>query len=99
MIYSDHAEKRMQQRAIPELAIELLQIYGCIEHSQGASIRYFDKRARQQVNRALKALVSDLDRLADLYIVESNQGVVVTAGHRIRPIRQHFKSGARQPRR
>lgn len=44
MIYTNHAEERVQQRAIPEMALELLERYGCIEYSDGACIRYFDRR-------------------------------------------------------
>jgi hypothetical protein len=90
IIYTNHAEKRMQQRAIPELAIELLQIYGCTEHSNGSNIRYFDKRTRQQATRAVKVLARDLDRLGDMYFVESD-GLVITAGHRTRAIKCAYK--------
>jgi hypothetical protein len=96
MIYTNHAEQRMQQRAIPELAIELLEIYGSTEHSNGARIRFFDKKARQQVTHAVKALASDLDRIVEMYLVEGNDGVVITAGHRTRSIKRDFKTGPRK---
>lgn len=96
MIYTDHAEQRMQQRAIPELAIELLQLYGCTEYSNGSNIRYFDKRARQQATRAVKSLARNLDRLGDMYFVETSNGLVITAGYRTRAIKCAYKPSTRK---
>lgn len=86
-----HANQRMQQRAIPYLAIDLLQIYGCTEYSSGDRIRYFDKNSRQRMSRALEELTRDLDKIGDMYCVESKEGTVITAGHRTRQIKQKFK--------
>lgn len=93
-----HAEQRMQQRAIPELAIALLQLYGASEPAAGSHIRYFDKRARRAVTQAVRDLASDLDRLGDMYFVESSEGVVITAGHRTQPIKRNFKPKGHRPR-
>jgi hypothetical protein len=100
MVYTDHAERRMQQRAIPSLAVELLQRFGRIEHSNGgARIRYFDKRARNRLIRRERIETAQVERLANLYLVENQEGVVITAGHRTRPIRRDFKPGARMGQR
>lgn len=100
MIYTDHAERRMQQRAIPVRAIELLQRFGCIEYSNGARIRYFDKRSRKRAIDAMSEPTNaDLDRLRGMYFVETNEGVIITAGHRTRPIKRNFKPGMHQTKR
>lgn len=94
---TNHAVQRMQQRAIPELAIALLQLYGCSEPSAGDNIRFFDKSTRRQVARAVRELASDLDRLGDMYFVESNEGAVITAGHRTAAIKRDFNPRVRRP--
>ncbi len=93
---TNHAAQRMQQRALPELAITLLQLYGCSEPSAGDSIRYFDKTARRQVTRVVRELAGHLDRLGDMYFVESREGSVITAGHRTQPIKGDYKPKGRR---
>jgi hypothetical protein len=93
-----HAAQRLQQRAIPRSALEVLRRYGRTEYSNGARIRFFDKRAWRQVLSLGGALVMDSERLANMYIVENQEGVVVTAGHRTRRIKRGFKPGLRSVR-
>lgn len=99
MVYTHHAERRMRQRAIPALAIELLQRFGRIEHANGgARIRYFDKRVWRRLARLRRIEADQAERLAKMYLVESQEGVVITAGHRTRPIRRDFKPGSHASR-
>ena len=43
---TDHAQSRMQQRAIPPLILDWLQSYGAIEHDhRGAEVHYFNHDA------------------------------------------------------
>lgn len=98
MQLTHHAAQRLQQRAIPRLALDVLRRYGCIVYSNGSRIRYFDKRSWEQVMRCIGTQIEDPERLANLYYVESKEGVVVTAGHRTRRIKRDFKPGLRQAR-
>ena len=92
MVYTDHAERRMQQRAIPILAIELLQRFGRrARATDGARIRYFDKRTWRRLAERQRIASGQAERLASMYLVENRAGVVITAGHRTRPIRRDFK--------
>lgn len=96
MQLTHHAAQRLQQRAIPRLALDVLRRYGCIVYSNGSRIRYVDKRSWEQVMRCIGTQIEDPERLANLYYVESKEGVVVTAGHRTRRIKRDFKPGLRQ---
>ena len=98
MQLTHHAAQRLQQRAIPRPALDVLRRYGCTVYSNGARIRYFDKRSWQQVMRCIGTQIEDPERLVNLYYVESKEGVVVTAGHRTRRIKRDFKPGLRQAR-
>jgi acid phosphatase class B len=96
MIYTDHAKQRMQQRGIPELAVELINLYGRTEHSEGGRIRYLDQRARKKVQKVVLALANNIEKLEAMYYVEGEESVVVTAGHRTQPIKQGFKAKDRR---
>lgn len=99
MICSRHADKRMQQRSVPELAIELLAHYGRTEHSpDGASIYYFDNKSWSRAERAVRDLTKNIDRIRDLYFVEAQDEVVITAGHRTERVKRDYKS-TRKPNR
>jgi predicted DNA-binding WGR domain protein len=92
MNLTHHAEQRMQQRAIPELGIELLSLYGRIEHSHGgASIHYFDRKSWCKAERAIRDLVENLDRVRDMYFVQGDEAVIVTAGHRTERVKRDYK--------
>ena len=51
MKLSQHARIRMQQRGIPRLAVDWLAAYGAVDHQRGAELFYFDRRARQALER------------------------------------------------
>jgi len=81
------------------LALELLHQYGCSEYSRGAQILYFDKIGAKKAKHQIRELFASIDKLENLYCVESNEGDVITAGHRIRPIRRDFRPGSGKTRR
>jgi hypothetical protein len=82
--FTKHAHKRLQQRAIPQMVVGLLHQYGSAFRSDGADIIVFDKAAKTRLRRAfggprgLKAIENWLD----VYLVFSDEGTLVTAGHR-----------------
>jgi hypothetical protein len=91
MIYTNHARERMQQRGIPELAVELINRYGRTEHSDGGRIRYLDQRARKKVRQVVLELANNIEKLEEMYFVEGEPSVVVTAGHRTESVKQGYK--------
>lgn len=89
--YTRHARVRMQQRGIPEQAIEHLFAYGRAVHDHhGAEILFFDKAARRRLaeDRGEQA-IRQLGKALRAYVVIGPDGRVTTAGHRYRRIRRH----------
>lgn len=86
-----HADIRQQQRSIPPLILEWLTSYGTISHDhRGAEIRYFDKRSRKALAKAVgDEVVSRLSALLDTYAVVSGSGAVITVGHRFKRVKGH----------
>jgi len=87
---SQHARVRMQQRGIPPSVISLLVAFGATAYDgRGSRIRYFDKRARNRVRMAIgEAQMRQFDNLLNSYAVVACGDVVVTVGHRLRPVQQ-----------
>jgi hypothetical protein len=84
-----HAAARMQQRGIPPAVIERVLRHARERHDHhGGVILTIDKTARGRLRRSGEARGSDLERLADVYVV-MDDGVVITVGHRYRGLRRH----------
>jgi len=71
LLLTGHATKRMQQRAIDALLVNVLLEFGVEEHDgRGGVRRYLDKRTQRLLEKAMKA-----------FLVEAN-GRIVTVGWR-----------------
>jgi hypothetical protein len=79
-----HAKTRMQQRGIPEAALDALLDYGRAAHDhRGAEILYFDKRARERLARDRgESEARRLERFLSAYAVIGGDGEIRTVGHR-----------------
>ena len=91
-----HAERRMQQRGIPPLIVELLEQYGAPARCPGGAERLtFDKPARARLRRSLGARgVAIVDRWLGIYtVVSDDTGEVITAAHRRHRFKRNFKGG------
>jgi len=85
MKLTDHAQVRMQQRAIPPLMIELLYLYGREQQQNGSTMLFLDKRARDKAKQALQDVKQRFDKLCDAYLVQAEgDGTVITVGHHIK---------------
>lgn len=86
---TQHADVRTQQRCLPPLILDWLQLYGRREHDgRGAEIVYFDKSSRKTLASVVGCVVVQrVESLLDAYIVLSGDGCVITAGWRSRPVR------------
>ncbi len=83
MLISRHAQVRSQQRAIPELMIDLLLQFGSCERAgAGVSKVFFDKTSRRRVKAYAGPLASLLEEHLDVYAVVSDDMTVITTGHR-----------------
>lgn len=88
---TQHAMARMQQRGIKPQVVDYLLLCGTEIHDHhGATIVYFDKQARQRLE---KQCGSDqyrrMERQLGAYAVVGDDGAVMTVGHRVRRIRRH----------
>lgn len=83
-----HAEARAQQRGIPPLVDQLLDLYGQEEHDgHGAVTVYLDKRSIRRMRRDLGSRpVARLSEWLDAYKVRTLEGRTITIGHRTRRI-------------
>ena len=89
MTVTVHAAMRMQQRAIPPVAIDLLLDYGSSTRTRGAESFFFDKAARRRVLQDLgKAEVRRVERLLNAYAVVSDSGILITTAWRTRRLRR-----------
>jgi len=85
MKLTDHAQVRMQQRAIPPLMIELLYLYGREQQQNGSTMLFLDKRARDKAKQALQDVKQRFDKLCDAYLVQAEgDGTVITVGRHIK---------------
>jgi hypothetical protein len=86
---SPHAQARMQQRAISAEALERLLDFGSVRPlARDKEIVFFDKKAKQRLAKADKAIARAAERLVRTYAVLAGNGIVVTVGHRYRRIQR-----------
>jgi hypothetical protein len=84
---SEHAAIRMQQRGIPQSALECLLDYGRFQYDhRGAAIVFLDKAARRRLSRELKNRSLPREKHLDAYAVVAIDGTVTTVGHRYKRI-------------
>lgn len=87
-----HGSRRMQQRGIPRLMIEMLRRFGkrAYDH-HGGVIRYLDKSARRAIEQYIGSQAyRRIHEFHDAYLVEAaDTGVIITCGHRFSGLHLH----------
>lgn len=85
---SQHAATRMQQRGIPQSALECLLEYGRLQYDhRGGAIVFLDKAARRRLAREQGgAPLRRLQKHLDAYAVIATDGTITTVGHRYKRI-------------
>jgi hypothetical protein len=88
---SHHAQRRMQQRAIPPCLIDWLFEFGAEAYDHhGAQIRYFDRAAKRRLAEGVPAQeIAQFDQKLNAYLVESTDGTVITLAYRNKRLRRH----------
>lgn len=81
-----HAAVRAQQRGIPPMVDQFLDLYGQEEYDgHGAVILYLSKKSIRSMERDLgKRPVARLAEWLDAYKIKSTDGITITVGHRTR---------------
>ena len=83
---TEHAQERLQQRAIPPPIIDLLEQFGTAVRARGAERLVFDKPARRRLRRHLGGDrgLRVVERWLGVYAVVSDDGFLVTVAHQQR---------------
>lgn len=77
-----HAEKRLQQRSIPEIMLQIMLSYGEeVPQKGGTCMVRISRRRRAAIRKDLKRALDHFDSLCDGYMVVSEDDKVITAGH------------------
>jgi len=86
--YTLHARTRAQQRSLPPAIINWLLQFGHETRHNGADVFCFDKQSRKRLMRFLGATAfRRIEDLLDAYVVVSDDGQILTVGHRTRRLR------------
>lgn len=84
MNLTHHATARIQQRGIPYAAVDAILAYGRRRRHQGADVYFLDKESRARMAQAIgPKTYSKLERSLNSYLVVGDDGVIVTAAHRL----------------
>jgi hypothetical protein len=84
-----HAAVRMQQRAIPADAIDLLLEFGTSTRRHGTDSIYFDRAARRLAADTLdSATLRRSEKYLNAYAVVADDGSLITAAWRTRRLRR-----------
>ena len=77
---TNHARKRMQQRAINQTQIILIEMFGEEKYQKGGT--YTNKIS----NKMLSKLKHAIDKLQGVQIISNEEGKIITAMHETRRI-------------
>ena len=83
ILYSTHAKKRLQQRAIPKKMIDWLITFGRCKHCWGnAKLFFFTAKNRQKCLQHLSKIEQKIfNKKANAFLILSNDNVLVTVGY------------------
>lgn len=85
---TSHARSRLQQRSIPQDAVDALLAYGNTRRHRGADIYYLDKPARSRAVAALgTGRYRKIEKALDAYLVVSDDGSIITAARRFQRLK------------
>lgn len=85
-----HARIRQQQRGIPPIVIDLLQMHGAVERAgDGVVTYYFDKASRRRVKTYFGSMARTIDEYLDYYAVIGADGQVITVAPRLGKVKHY----------
>lgn len=86
-----HAQTRLKQRSIPVAALEALIDFGEPSRCGGADRFALTARSRHELRRGgnAKSRLRELERWLGIYAVLSDDGQIVTVGHRTKRFYAH----------
>ncbi len=95
---SQHALIRVQQRGVDREVLDCLLAYGHHEPDhKGCQIVTFDGKAFEKLAKfEPKKIAAKASAVKNLYAIVDSSGVLVTAGHRFRPVRRDLRPSGRR---
>ncbi len=79
---TEHAKKRMQQRAISEMKIRLIEEFGITQYQKGgANISYIPEKTLLELRQAL-------NNLGNVQLILGEQDLIITAMHETRRVKK-----------
>ena len=89
-VFTKHAAVRAQQRGIPQILDEVLDLYGQEQHvGGGVTVRYMNRSSIKMLTRDLDPRrVKSLEPWFGTYKATGNGGQTITIGHRTHRIRR-----------
>jgi hypothetical protein len=82
---TEHGRKRAEQRAIPDVVLDVLLEFGEIDEQKGnTSLVELDRRRRKALVKSLKKLMRSLANDAPPFAVIGDNGRIITVGHKYR---------------
>jgi len=86
---SDHAVRRMRQRCISFRRMDAAIRYGDEYRTHSGYIYFLSSRTCRSLQRTLPpAEAREIARFENCYVVEGDDGMIVTVGHRTKRIRR-----------
>jgi len=86
---STHARRRMQQRCISFRRMDAAITYGDEHRTHSGYIYFLSSRTCRRLQRTLPpAEAREIARFENCYVVEDDDGTIVTVGHRTKRIRR-----------
>jgi len=80
MNYSNHAIERLQERGIPQFAIDCVLEFGEVEYHEGREIHRMSKRSERKLKAYMGPLSAQAARLSRcVYVVTAGDQVVTVA--------------------
>ena len=89
--FTHHAQSRLQQRGIPAVVIEYLEVFGTFIRCNGADRLIFDKAAQRRLCNHLGGNGGSkrFEKWMDVYAVYSETGQVITIAHQTKRHRRN----------
>ena len=89
--FTKHAQERSQQRSIMPLETELLLMYGEQRYlGDGMNYWVLGKKGMKRLKKDMQKIMQRFDRLKDCFVVDTDEGVVVTVGHEYKRPKIHI---------
>lgn len=86
--FTKHAERRANQRGIRHSVIENMLDFGKSKIRYGCEVIYMDQGARADLRNSIgRVAYAKIERALDKVLVLSDDGMLVTCGHRTRSVR------------